>query len=62
MSFEGSYHNVLQLDKADKAYKQAKGKQCDQVMLTRTLYAVAEDETTENIDKEETINVEDAGA
>ena len=52
----------VQLDKAAKAHKQVTGKQCDQVVLARTLYAMADDKTTEHIDKEERVNVEDPGS
>ena len=48
----------MKLEKASKGYKQTTGKKCDEAMLAMTLYAMADDETTEKMDKDEKVDVE----
>ena len=58
-TFDGSCSALLTLEKASKAYKQTTGQKFDVAMPARALYAMTDNETTEKMDKDEKVNVED---
>ena len=52
-TFDATYARMLEIDKAAKNYKAQTGEKVDQHLLARVLYAVAEDDTTDKIDKDD---------
>ena len=52
-SFDGTYSRLLKFEKARKTLRQTTGEVCPTDLLSQVLFAFADDETTDKMDKEE---------